>query len=223
MKWPSGTHAGSTEYSWTNAAGRPAIDRHAEKVRDAVVVRRRGDRLTVGRPSWSALQVERIGHNPRVRAIGLHYIQECLPVLPDRESDIPPVGRDCRAAKDSRSRATPQLCAGSVGKLPDAFARARRRNIQKIIWTQPGRRPRAGRQRDSSRRRCFRRAESRDPQTPERSFRACECENQTSSISAGRQRRVPVKSGGQPVGNAALDVHAIKPRTRTIGIASEVH
>jgi hypothetical protein len=49
-----------------------AVDRHAEQVWDAVIVHRRGDRLAVGRPCWSALQVERIGHNPGVRAVGPH-------------------------------------------------------------------------------------------------------------------------------------------------------
>ena len=62
-----------------------------------------------------------------------------------------------------------------------------------------------------------------DPQAPECSLRSCERGNQTAAVSAGRQRRVPVKARGQPVGNAALDVHAIKPRPRTIGIAGEVH
>ena len=47
--------------------------------------------------------------------------------------------------------------------------------------------------------------------------------NQPAAVSAGRQRRVPVKARGQPVGNAALDVHAIKPWPRTIGIAGEIH
>jgi hypothetical protein len=39
-----------------------SVDRHTEEARDAVIVRRRGDRLPVGRPSWSALPVERSGH-----------------------------------------------------------------------------------------------------------------------------------------------------------------
>ena len=135
------------------SAGGPTVDRHAEEVWDAVIVRRRGDRLAVGRPCGSALQVERIGHDPRVRAVGLHHVQERLPVLPDRECDVPSIGGDCRAAKDLRSLATPQLRARSVGELPDTLARAGRRNIQKIIWTQSWGEPRAGRQRDSSSRR----------------------------------------------------------------------
>src|SRR6266550_7571867 len=133
--------------------GGAAVDRHAEKAWDAVIVRRRGDRLAVGLPCWSALQVERIGHNPRVRAVGLHHVQERLPVLPDRECDILSIAGNCRAAKDSRSLATPQLRVSSVGGLPDTLARAGRRNIQKIVWTQSWREPRAGRQRDSSSRR----------------------------------------------------------------------
>src|SRR2546426_6134248 len=83
----------------------------------------------------------------------LHHMQERLPVLPDRECDILSIGGDRRAAKDSRSRTTPQLRVRPVGGLPDTLARAGRRNIQKIIWTQSWREPRAGRQRDSSRRR----------------------------------------------------------------------
>ncbi len=64
-------------------SGGATVDRHAEEVWDAVIVGRRGDRLAVGRPCWGALQVERIGHNPRVRAVGLHHVQQPLPVLPD--------------------------------------------------------------------------------------------------------------------------------------------
>src|ERR1039457_6899784 len=114
-------------------SGGTTVDRHAEEVWDAMSYHRRGDRSTVGRPRWSALQVERIGHNPRVRAVGLHHIQERPPVLPDREYDISSIGGDGRAAKDLRSLTTPQLRASSVGELPDTLARAGRRNIQKII------------------------------------------------------------------------------------------
>jgi hypothetical protein len=55
-------------------------------------------------------------------------------VLPNRERDGPPVGGDCRAAKDSRSLTTPQLRVNSIGELPDTLTRASRGNIQKIIW-----------------------------------------------------------------------------------------
>ena len=131
----------------------PTVDRHAEEVWDAVIGCCRGNRLAVGRPCRSAVQVERISHNPCVRAIGLHHVQERLPALPDRERNIPSIGGNCRAAKDSRSLTTPQLRAGSVGELPDTLARASRRNIQKIIWPQSGGEPHAGRKRDSSGRR----------------------------------------------------------------------
>src|SRR5258705_3354199 len=134
-------------------SGGATVDRHAEKAYYAVIVRRRGDRLAVRRPCWSALQVERIGHNPHVRAVSLHHVQERLPVLPDRERDIPSIRGDCRAAKDLRSQTSPQLRGSSVGELPDTLARAGRRNIQKIIWTESRGEPRAGRQRDSRRRR----------------------------------------------------------------------
>ena len=90
-------------------SGRATIDGHAKEVWDAVIVRRRSDRLAVGRPCWSALQVERIGHDPRVRAVGLHHVQERLPVLPDGERDVSSIGGDCRAAKDLRPLSTPQL------------------------------------------------------------------------------------------------------------------
>src|SRR2546425_13112615 len=119
-------------------SGGATVDRHAEEVRDAVIVRRRGDRLAVGRPCWSAQQVKRIGHNPRVRAIGLHYVQERLSMLLNRECDIPSIRRDSRAAKDSRSLTAPQFRASSVGELPDTLARTGCRNIQKVIWTQSG-------------------------------------------------------------------------------------
>src|SRR5258708_39620056 len=99
-------------------SGGATVDRHAEKVWDAVIVRRRGDRLTVGRPCWSALQVERIGHNPRVRAVGLHHVQERLPALPDRACDILSIAGDSPPTKYSRSLTTPQLGVTSVRGLP---------------------------------------------------------------------------------------------------------
>ncbi len=68
------------------------VDWYSEEVRDAVIVRRRGDRPAIGCPCGSTLQVERIGHNPCVGAIGQHHVQERLPVLPDRERDIPAIG-----------------------------------------------------------------------------------------------------------------------------------
>ena len=65
------------------SSGGAAVDRHAEQVRDAMIVRRGGDRLAIGRPCWIALQVERISHDSRVRAVGLHHVQQRFPVLPD--------------------------------------------------------------------------------------------------------------------------------------------
>jgi hypothetical protein len=41
-------------------SGGATVDRHSEKVWDALVARRRGDRLAVGRPCGSAFEVERI-------------------------------------------------------------------------------------------------------------------------------------------------------------------
>src|SRR6202165_3351258 len=163
--------------------GGATVYRNTEKVWDAVIVRRRGDRLAVGRPCWSALQVERIGHNPRVRAVGLHHVQERLPVLPDRECDILSIAGDCRAAKDSRSLTAPQLRVSSVGGLPDTLARAGRRNKQKIIWTQSWGEPRAGRQRDSSSRR-HRGGRISEPQAPECSLWTSEAGQPTPTGSA---------------------------------------
>ncbi len=50
------------------------VDRHAEEMGYTMIDRRRGDRLAVGRPCWTALQVERIGHNPRIRAVRVHHV-----------------------------------------------------------------------------------------------------------------------------------------------------
>jgi hypothetical protein len=131
-------------------SGRATVDRHPEKVWHAVIVRRRSDRLAVGRPCWSALQVKRIGHDSRVRAVGLHHVQVRLPVLPARERDIPSIRGDCRTAKNSCSLTTPQLRSCSISELPDTLVGAGRRNIQKIIWAQSWGEPCAGRQGDSS-------------------------------------------------------------------------
>ena len=57
-------------------------------------------------------------------------------MLPDGECDVPSIGRDGRAAKDLCALSAPQLRGSSVSKLPDTLARASRRNIQKVIWTQ---------------------------------------------------------------------------------------
>jgi hypothetical protein len=120
---------------------RAAIDRHSQEVWGAVIVHRRSNRLSVGRLCRSALQIERIGHHPRIRSVGLHHVQECLPALLDRECDLPSVGGDCRSAKDSRSLTTPQLRSSSFGELPDALARATCRNIQKKSGPRRGENP----------------------------------------------------------------------------------
>ena len=105
------------------------VDRDTEEVWDAVIFCRGGYRLAIGRPRGIALQVERIGHDPRVRAVGLHHVQGRLPVLPDRECDMASIGGDCGAAKYLRSLTTPQLRGGAVDELPNTLARAGRRNI----------------------------------------------------------------------------------------------
>src|SRR5277367_1365897 len=117
-------------------SGGATVDRYPEEVWDAVIIRRRGNRLAVGRPRRSALQIERISHNPRFRSIGLHYVQQHLLMLADRERNRPSIRRDCRSAKDSRSLTAPQLRSSSaVGELPDTLVRTGRRNVQKIIRT----------------------------------------------------------------------------------------
>src|SRR5450432_85423 len=63
--------------------GRMTVERNAEKVWDAVIVRGRGDRFAVRCPCWSALQIECIGHSPRVRTVGLHCVQESPRILAD--------------------------------------------------------------------------------------------------------------------------------------------
>ncbi len=56
-----------------------------------MIAGRRGDRLAIWRPGGCTLQVEGVGHNPRVLAIGLHHVQGRPPVLPYRERDVPAV------------------------------------------------------------------------------------------------------------------------------------
>jgi len=99
------------------------VDRHAEEVRDAVIVRRRGDRLAVGRPCWSAQQVKRIGTTRAFVPSACITYKSVLSMLLNREGDIPSIRRDSRAAKDSRSLTAPQFRASSVGELPDTLAR----------------------------------------------------------------------------------------------------
>src|SRR6266853_1862743 len=154
------------------------VERHSKEVRDAMIIRSRGDRLAVGRPCWRSLQVQRIADNPRVAAVRLHDIQRSLPMLADGECDVPSVGGDCRPAKDLRSLSAPQFRSNSIGELPYIFAGARRRNIQKKVSAQTWRESGIGRERDSSRRRHLGRRIS-DPQAPESPFRSCERGDQT--------------------------------------------
>jgi hypothetical protein len=50
--------------------GRATIDGYAKQPWDAVILCRSGQ-VAVGRPCRRALQIERIGDNPRVGAVGL--------------------------------------------------------------------------------------------------------------------------------------------------------
>ena len=204
------------------ASGGSAVNRHAVEMRDAIITRRGGNRVAVGRPRRIALQFERISHNPRIRAIGLHRVQKRLPLLPDRECYILSVGRDSRAANDARSLPAPQFRASSVCELPNTRARAGRRNIQEIIWAQSWGDPRARRQRDSSSPGRLR-GRITDPQSPKARLRTSVCDHQTAAVSGRRQRRISAKARGQPVRDAPLDIHAIKPRTRSVAIISQIY
>jgi len=97
------------------------VKRYAVEVRGTVIVSRRGNRLPVARPGGSPLQVERVGHNPRVRAVSLHHVQERLSVLPYRKRNLQSIGRDRRCVNNSCSLTTPQFCAGAACELPDAL------------------------------------------------------------------------------------------------------
>ena len=55
-------------------SGGVTVKRNAEQVRRAVIICRGGDRLAVGCPCWCRLQIERIGHNTRVRAVSVHHV-----------------------------------------------------------------------------------------------------------------------------------------------------
>src|SRR5450432_1109933 len=63
--------------------GWPSVEGDTKEVRDAVIVRGCGDRLAVGRPTRSALEIERVGNNSRVSPILLHYVQLKAPPLAD--------------------------------------------------------------------------------------------------------------------------------------------
>src|SRR5258708_14495614 len=159
------------------------VERHSKEGRDAVIIRSRGERLSVGRPCRRSLQVQRIADNARVGAVRLHDIQRGLPMLADRECDVPSVGGDCRPAKDLLSLSVPQFRSHSIGELPYTFAGAGRRNIQKIVSAHTWREPAIARERDSRRRRHLCRRIS-TPQTAESSFRSCQRGHHTATVSA---------------------------------------
>src|ERR1700748_53375 len=104
-----------------------------EEARGTVIVRSRGDRMAIRRPIWIALQVERIGDNPRIRAVGLHHVQERPAVLAGPGIDAASIGRDGWATQNLRALTAPQLCAGSVSDLPNTLGGAGGRSVQKII------------------------------------------------------------------------------------------
>src|SRR5271165_6801453 len=197
------------------------VNRNTKQMGDAVIFRRGGDRLTIGRPCWRTLQVERIGHNPRFRAVGLRHVQERPPVLPDRECDVLAIGGDGGAAKNLRCLANPQLGSSSIRQLPDTLRPALRRHIEKKTWTQSRGEHRAGRQRDG-RRFLGRAGRVINPQPPQCSLRFRERHYQAATVGTGRERRVPVKARTQAMGSAPLDIDAVRPRPGTVGIAGQV-
>jgi len=140
------------------------------------------------RPCWSAQQVKRIGHNPRVRAIACITYKSVLSMLLNREGDIPSIRRDSRAAK---TRAPAVHSSVPVPLASSRYSRSYR--LQKHTegnLTSRGR-PRVGRQRDASRRRKPRWVNQRS-QAPECSILTCERET-----IADRQRWPPVMCSGQ--------------------------
>src|ERR1700722_9971578 len=139
-------------------------------------------------------------------------------MLADREGHIVSIGRTAWAADHLDALATPQLGAGSIGKLPDVLARAAAGKIEKIIGPKPGRETGTGGKRDGGRRRHLRRRIIH-LQPPQCCFWIGYRKQQAAPVSAGRKRSVAIKPRRQPVGNAALDIHAVKKRARTVSIA----
>ena len=161
-------------------------------MRHAVSDRRRRDRLSIRRPRRCAPQGERFGHHARAAAVGVHHVQRRLAPLRDGKGDALPVGRDLRAADDSRVRRAPQLGRRFVDELPDAVARALRRDIQEIARAQSRREPASGRQGDGRRCRCVDRRVG-DRQPPEGSARIRERGDEAPAVGARRQRGVAVR------------------------------
>ena len=56
------------------------IDGHTKEVWRPAIECRGRDRATIRRPCGGALELEQIDHDPRVRAVGLHLIQDDLSV-----------------------------------------------------------------------------------------------------------------------------------------------
>src|SRR5260221_8129707 len=116
-----------------------AVDGYIEKVRHAVIVRRRRDRFAVGCPRGAALKVQRIVHYPCVCSILAYHVQQFPPTLLNRKRYKPPVGRNRRATYYPRPLIRPQLCPLLIGELPDTFARIAGGDEQKVVRTEPRR------------------------------------------------------------------------------------
>ena len=135
-----------------------------------------------------------------------------------------PIGRDRRAADDSRARSRPKFGGHSVGEFPDALAaRACGCDIQEIIRTQARREPGAGRQRDAHGSRDAERANRRSALA-----RAFAWDWRPWPPDGGRRRSPPATSyrssaGAQSVRDTAFDIHAVKPRSRPVRIGGQVH
>ena len=133
------------------------------------------------------------------------------------------VGCDLRPADNPRVRCAPQFGGRAVGELPDAVARAFRRDVQQIARRQSRRRIRSpvvkeiGVAADASGRHVG------DGQPPERSFWIRERREQASAVGARRQRGIPVESGAHPVRHPTFDIEAVQPRSRAIPVGGQVH
>jgi len=83
--------------------------RHTEEVRYTVIFHRRGDRLAVRFPGWNALQVQRIGHNPRTCAVNGSGSQHGLAYPPRPQPD------HCHVRKHNGLCGRVHVCPGTAG------------------------------------------------------------------------------------------------------------
>ena len=174
-----------------------------KEVWHAVIFHRRGDRLAVNhagrlgsanRPQsagWCRQPASRTSAFPCCRTEGTIF----------RPSTAgPPI---------TRAYATPQLHASSVTTSRYSHL-SRSRKHTKIICAQSWKIPcGSSAEFEPPATRCS----ISDPHAPRCSFRTRNRDSQKAAVGARRQRRVPINSRSQPMRNAALYVHAVKPWT----------